>query len=125
MGKKVLVLAELKDGHLRNVAFEAVSAAKLVAGDGEVIATILGSNASTQVDKLAQYGANIIYTVADEKLNQYTSTTYVQAFLQVINEVRPDVIFLGHTAIGKDLAPRIAAKLEIGLISDATDLTVE
>ena len=125
MGKKVLVLAELRDGNLRNVAFEAVSAAKLVASDGEVVAAIFGSNAQSQVDELAQYGANVVYTVTNAQLDQYTPTTYVQAFLQVVDAVKPDVIFLGHTAVGKDLAPRVAAKLEIGLISDVIDLALE
>lgn len=125
MGKKVLVLAELRDGVLRNVSYEALSAARQVAEDGEVIAALFGSGVADKAEVLGDYGADTVYVVENEKLNQYTPTPYVQAFMQIINEVSPEVILMGHTGIGKDLAPRIAAKLNIGLISDATDLQLE
>jgi electron transfer flavoprotein alpha subunit len=55
-------------------------------------------------------------------LNQYTTDAYTQAFAQLLQEVNPDVIFMGHTSIGRDLAPRVAARFQLGLISDVTDV---
>ncbi len=125
MTKKVLVLAEIRDGKLRNVSLEGLAAARKVSQDGEVIAAVFGSDAGAQTSTLGHYGADAVYVVDNAKLDQYTPSAYVQAFTELIEAIKPDVILAGHTAIGKDLAPRVAAKLEIGLISDATDLTVE
>ena len=111
MTKKVLVLAELREGNIRNVSFEALSAAKTVSQGGEIIAAVMGSDAPAQASVLGQYGADIVYILEDQKLDQYTPSAYVQAFTQLIQATNPDVIFIGHTAIGKDLAPRVAARL--------------
>lgn len=125
MSKKVLVLAETRDGNVRNVSFEALSAAQKVAEGGEIIAALLGSGASPFVSSLARYGADKVYTVSDERLDQYTPDAYVQAFTQLVKETSPDVIFMGHTSIGKDLAPRMASKLGLGLISDVTNVVLD
>lgn len=125
MTKKVLVLAEIRDGNLRNVSLEGLAAARRVAQDGEVIAAVFGSEANQQTSTLGHYGADTVYVVDNPMLNQYTPSAYVQAFNELVQTINPDVIFIGHTAVGKDLAPRVAARLAIGLISDATDLAVE
>jgi len=125
MSKKVLVLAEVRDGNLRNVSLEGLAAARRVAEGGEVVAAVLGSDAQKHATILGQYGADTVYAVENEKLDQYTPTAYVQAINELVQTINPEVIFMGHTAAGKDLAPRVAARLGIGLISDATDLTVE
>lgn len=125
MSKNVLVLAEVRGGNLRNVSLEALSAAKKVANGGKVIAALFGSELDSFVKPLAQYGADEIYLIRNKQLDIYTTDAYTQAFTQVIQEVKPDAIILGHTAIGKDLAPRVAARLQLGLISDCTDLEVK
>lgn len=122
---KVLVLAEKKDGKLRNVSFEALTAGVRVANGGEVVAALFGSDAASFASQLADYGANKVYVVANDKLNQYTTDGFVQALLAVIDAVKPDVILTGHTSIGKDLFPRIAARLGAGLVSDCTDVAFE
>lgn len=123
--RKVLVLAEVRDGNVRNVSFESLSAAKQVADGGEIATALFGSDTSSHVSVLAHHGADKVYMATDEKLNHYTSDAYTQAFTQLVQQINPDVIFMGHTAIGKDLAPRIAAILGLGLVSDITDLSVE
>lgn len=124
MSKNVLVLAEIRDGNLRNVSFEALTAAKKVASGGKVTAALFGSGAASHADRLAHYGAEQVYLVADSQLDTYTTDAFTQAFTQVIEAVKPDAILLGHTAVGKDMAPRVAARLGLGLISDCTDLEV-
>lgn len=118
--KKVLVLAETRDNQLRNVSFEALAAAAKIAEGGEIVAAVFGTADEALANKLAEYGASKIYLVKNDALNSYTPDAYTQAVVQVINQAGPDAIVAGHTAIGRDLAPRVAARLGYGLVSDAT-----
>ncbi|MGD6899141.1 electron transfer flavoprotein subunit alpha/FixB family protein [Bacillus infantis] len=122
MARKVLVLGEVRDGSLRNVSFEAIAAAKTASEGGEVVGVLIGDSVSSLGAELIQYGADRVVTVEDEKLKQYSSDGFSQALLAVVDSENPEGIVFGHTALGKDLSPRIAAKLESGLISDAVSV---
>lgn len=117
---KALVLAESRDGNLRNVSFEAIAAANLVAD--EVVVALIGQNVAADALQLAARGAHQVLVVEDERLQHYTPDGYGQVFMQLIERVAPDVIVFGHTSLGKDLSPKIAAKLQAGLISDVTSI---
>jgi electron transfer flavoprotein alpha subunit len=122
MGKKVLVLGEVRDGSLRNVTFEALAAARLVAGEGEVTGVLVGNSVSFFANDLIHYGADRVLIVEHEKLAQYTPDGYSQALYKVIENTTPEAIIFGHTSLGKDISAKMAAKLDAGLISDATAL---
>lgn len=124
MSRKVLVLGEVRDGSLRNVSFEAVAAAATVAEGGEVVGVLVGESVSALGLELVKYGADRVVVVEDAKLAQYTADGYAQALLAVIDQEKPEGIVFGHTALGKDLSPKIAARLSSGLISDATAVEV-
>ncbi|RDB33505.1 electron transfer flavoprotein subunit alpha/FixB family protein [Exiguobacterium sp. RIT594] len=117
---KALVLAESRDGNLRNVSFEAIAAANLVAD--EVVVALIGQNVAADAAQLATRGAHQVLVVEDERLQHYTPDGYGQVFMQLLDRVAPDVIVFGHTSLGKDLSPKIAAKLQAGLISDVTSI---
>jgi electron transfer flavoprotein alpha subunit len=125
MSKKVLVFVESKDGKLRNISFEALTVAQQLADGGEVAAVLIGTGASGFVQEVSQYGPDKVYLLEDGALSMYTTDAYTQAFSQLIEEVQADVILMGHTAIGKDLAPRLAARLGAGLVSDCTGAALE
>ena len=125
MGKKILVLGEIRDGDLRNVSYEAVAAARVMANGGEVIAVLFGESIDNEIEKMIQYGANRAVKVEHSDLKSYTTDAYQQALLQVIEVEKADGLVMGHTAIGKDLAPRIAAKLNAGLVSDAVKIEMD
>ncbi|PGU00504.1 MULTISPECIES: electron transfer flavoprotein subunit alpha [Bacillus cereus group] len=125
MARKVLVMGEVRDGSLRNVSFEAVAAAKTIAEGGEVVGLLVGDSITSFASELIHYGADRVVTVESDKLKSYTSDGYAQAFLAVYAEEKPEGIVFGHTALGKDLSPKLAAKLEAGLVSDVTALEVE
>lgn len=126
MSDKVLVIGESRDGALRNVTFEAIAAAKKINGDGEVVGVLLGDNElSAQANEMIYYGADRVVTIQHDNLKTYTSEGYGQGVLSVIDDEKPSGIVMGHTAIGKDLTPKIASKLNIGLISDVTDMEVD
>jgi electron transfer flavoprotein alpha subunit len=125
VGRSVLVFAEIRDGQLRNVSLESISAAKKISGGGTIQAVLFDSSKTAHAETLAQYGADKVYVVENDNLNQYTNDAYTQAFIQVMNAVNPDVVLLGHTAIGRDFAPRVAARLGLGIISDCIAVAVQ
>ncbi|WHY01402.1 electron transfer flavoprotein subunit alpha/FixB family protein [Neobacillus sp. DY30] len=124
MSKDVLVVAEKRNGSLRNVSFEALAAAQKIAAGGKVTAVLFGKGDNGDAGQLAQYGADQVYLVTNEELNAYSTDAFSQAFTEVIQNVNPDAVLLGHTALGRDLAPRLAARLGLGLVSDCTAVEV-
>lgn len=120
MSDKIIVIGEAREGELRNVSFEAIAAAKKTNSEAEVIGLIVGEGNLERLGKeLIHYGADRAVTVSHEKLKDYTSEGYGQAIMAVVNEESPTGIVMGHTSIGKDLTPKLASKLQTGLISDA------
>jgi electron transfer flavoprotein alpha subunit len=125
MSKTILVFGEAREGALRQVTLEALAAARKVSQGGLIIATFFGPDGEQHANTLTHYGADKVILIKNEELRQYTTDGYSQALLHVVNEVNPDGIILGHTSLGKDLSPRVAAKLKSGLISDCTQIEME
>ena len=125
MRKNVLVFAETQGGQIRNVSLEALSAANIIAQGGMVTVAVFGSQKPNDIQALAYYGADKIIYVEEEKLHLYCSEAFSQALVQVVKSESPDAIVLGHTAIGRELAPHVAAKLQWGLISDCIHIENE
>lgn len=125
MANKVLILAELRDHKVRNVSFEAIAAGKKLAAGGEVVIVLMGDSVQSHCEKMFQFGADRVVIVEDEKLENYTPDGYTQAFLTVYDKEKPNAIVFGHTALGKDLSPKIANKLKLGLISDVIAIEEE
>jgi len=123
MSDKILVVGESQDGELRNVSFEAISAAKKINEDAEVVALLLGdSDLNAQAEEMIQYGADRAITVTHDNLKNYTSEGYGQVLKEVMEEEDPVGVVMGHTSIGKDVTPKVAGRLELGLISDAIEI---
>ncbi|MFG6148333.1 electron transfer flavoprotein subunit alpha/FixB family protein [Halobacillus sp. B23F22_1] len=126
MSKKVLVIGEAREGTLRNVTFEAIAAANIISDGGEVVGVLCGEGQLEEMGKeMIYYGADRVITVANENLKTYTSDGYGQALQAVIDDESPEGIVMGHTSIGKDITPKLASRLESGLISDATEVVAE
>ncbi|SFG58143.1 electron transfer flavoprotein alpha subunit apoprotein [Halobacillus alkaliphilus] len=126
MSKKVLVIGEAREGSLRNVTFEAIAAGNIVSDGGEVVGVLCGAgDLNSMAQEMVYHGASRVITVANEELKTYTSDGYGQAIYQVIQDESPEGIIMGHTAIGKDVTPKLASRLESGLVSDATEVVVE
>lgn len=99
---------------------------KKIDADGEVVGMLCGDTGlSEQAQEMIYYGADRAVTVEHENLKTYTSEGYGQAVMAVAEDESPDAIIMGHTAIGKDLTPKVASKLDSGLISDATSIEQE
>lgn len=126
MSEKILVVGEAQDGELRNVSFETIAAARKVKEDAEVVALLLGdTDLNEQAEEMIKYGADRAITVTHDNLKNYTSEGYGQVVMEVLQEEDPYGVIIGHTSVGKDVSPKIAGRLELGLISDATDIEVD
>lgn len=119
MGKTFLIIAECKGGKLRQVTYETIGAARIAAEDGDRLqAVLVGSGVSGLSGEFANYGVDHIYVIDDTSLEHYNPEAYFSAIRGALDAAKPDAVFLGHTAQGKDLAPQLAAALGAGQISD-------
>ena len=123
----ILCLAEQNDGKLRRASLEAVSEARRLSGPlaASVEAVLMGPGASGLAGELASYGADKLHVFEDAAFASYASEAYARAFAQVIAATKAAVVLIPFTALGKDLAPRVAAKVGAGLASDCVALSVE
>ncbi|HBY95312.1 MAG TPA: electron transfer flavoprotein subunit alpha, partial [Chloroflexi bacterium] len=129
MAENVLVVAESRDGEVKKITYEAMTAAAAVAEalDGEVRVAVLGSGLDSDAlaADLGARGAETVYVLDDEGLDRYAAEAYAEALKELIEDEAPALVLLGATAQGRDLAPRLGAKLEVALASDITGLRVE
>ncbi|WP_027964640.1 electron transfer flavoprotein subunit alpha/FixB family protein [Halalkalibacillus halophilus] len=120
---KFLAFGEARDGELRNVSFETVAAARQIDESSEVVAVVFtDANAESFANEMIKHGADRAVTVEHSDLKEYTTDAYTQAAMAVIEQENPDGLVMGHTSAGKDLSPRLASKLDNGLISDVTSI---
>ncbi|WDH96238.1 electron transfer flavoprotein subunit alpha/FixB family protein [Paenibacillus urinalis] len=126
MSKTLLVYAENRDGRLRQVALETLGAAQQIAGAQDRIQVVVaGSDITSAVSELVPYGVDLIYTIEHSALEHYNPEAYLAALKSVLQQAAPDLVLFGHTALGKDLAPLVAAHLRAGQISDITSIELE
>lgn len=125
--KDIYVVAEQRDGKVAKVTHELLGEAKLLAADlGEkVVAVVIGANVQDQAQEMLEYGADEVVVVEDERLEEYITEPYTKALVQMIQEFDPNIVLFGATSIGRDLAPRIAARVHTGLTADCTHLDID
>ena len=126
MGNNVLIIAEQRDGVLKKVAFEmlGIGAELAAALGGSVEAALLGAGLGDLPNTLAQYGATKVYVADDDALAVYSSEGYTNILAALAGKAEPAIILVGATALGKDLAPRLAARLGVGVASDCVGLEI-
>lgn len=120
----VLVYIENTDGQLKKSAFEVASYAKEIASvmGTEAIAIAIGGIAQEELSKLGLYGINKVLHVSNENLKSFVNQAYASIIASAAQKENANVVILSNTFSGKGLAPRIATKLEAGLVSGATGL---
>ena len=125
--KGVYIFAQQVDGEVSGVTLELIGKGKELAKDleTEVTAVLMGSNVEGLVDELGAYGADKVILVDDPCLKEYTTEPYAHTMDRVIAEFKPAVVLYGATAIGRDVAPRISARVHTGLTADCTKLEVD
>jgi electron transfer flavoprotein alpha subunit len=127
MSKNVFVFAEQRDGKLQKVSIELLGKARELADalHQEVVAVLLGHNITEKAAELIAYGASEVITVDHLTLKEYITEPYAKAVAAVIKKREPEIMLFGATSIGRDLAPRISARVHTGLTADCTGLAIE
>ena len=125
MAKGIWVFAEVKDGNVRKITFELLSQGKKMAEklSEELVAVLLGSGVESLTGRLAEY-ADKVYWVDDPALSQYTTDAYAAVLTNLLKEHQPSIFLCGATVMGKDLSPRVATRLQTGLSTDCTALSI-
>lgn len=124
--KGVYVFAQQVDNEISSIAFELLGKAKDLAKDlsTDVTAVLIGSGIKGLADQLAEYGADKVIVVDDPELKDYRTEPYAHALSSVINQYKPEIMLVGATAIGRDLGPRVSARVATGLTADCTVLEI-
>ena len=114
------------DNVISNIAYELIGKGKELAKDlgVEVTAVLVGSDVKGLADQLAEYGADKVIVVDDPELKEYRTEPYTHAIASVIKEFKPEIFLIGATAIGRDLGPRVCARIHTGLTADCTKLDI-
>ena len=125
--KGVFVFVQQVDGVIMNVSYELIGKGKELAATlgAEVTAVLLGSKVDALPASLARYGADRVIVVDDPALETYMTEPYTMALTAVVNHYKPDIMLYGATAIGRDLAPRVSARVHTGLTADCTGLDIQ
>ena len=124
--KGVYIFAEQVDGKLSGIAFELLGKANELAKDldTDVTAVVVGSGIKDLADQLAEYGADKVIVIDDPECKEYRTEPYAHALASAINEFKPEIMLVGATPIGRDLGPRVSARVATGLTADCTSLDI-
>lgn len=124
--KNIFVFAEQRGGKIQPVALELIGKASDLAAElGEkVVAMLLGHNVSSLAQELIEYGADEVIVADAPELENYITEEYAQVVSQIADKYLPSIILFGATTIGRDLAPRLSARLTTGLTADCTKLEI-
>jgi Electron transfer flavoprotein, alpha subunit len=121
---KFLVFIEQREGKIRKASLEALSLARRLAG-GPVAAVLPGKGVAALASGLGKYGAGVVYVADREDLALYSTRGYVGALDAAARKESPDAVLIAATAMGKDVAPRFAARHDVSVLADLMDLRVE
>lgn len=124
--KGILVFAEQRNGVIQNVAFELIGKARELADSisEQVTAVLLGQGITQLADELIHAGADRVLVVDHELLKDYITEPYTEAVHHIVNTYLPEIVLIGATTIGRDLGPRLSARLQTGLTADCTGLEI-
>ena len=127
MAQGVWTIAEQREGELRKITYEMVSEGRRLADalGQELTTVLLGSNIKEKAAELAKYGADKVIVASDPRLDPYTTDAYVAVISELVKAGDPSILILGASVQGKDLAARLAARLDVGMAQDCTAFGIE
>lgn len=125
--KGVWVFAEQRDGKLQKISLELLGKGREIADKlgTELTAVVLGYNTQDIADNLLSYGADKVLACDSKFLLHYSTDAYTKVICDLAKERKPEIIFIGATFIGRDLGPRVSARLRTGLTADCTELDID
>lgn len=125
--KNIWVFAEQRQGEISPVVIELLGEGKKLADEigAELCAVLLGKDIKGLTKELISYGAQKVYVADSPLLENYTTDAYTKVICDAVNEFKPEIMLLGATHIGRDLAPRMSSRLDTGLTADCTKLEID
>lgn len=122
----ILVFIEQRNAKIKKVSFEALGVARRLADriNSNVVALLIGDHLDDLIKEISRYGADRIYLADDPIFSRYSSEGYLSVISDLSQQIRPTAILFGATAMGKDLAPRLAARLKTGIASDCISIDI-
>jgi electron transfer flavoprotein alpha subunit len=125
MAGGIWVLVAHEDGAVRRLTYELLGKAGELAGQGGVTAVLVGGEVGVDAEALGAYGADEVLVLASPALAAYTAEAYTAALLPLLARERPEVLLIGSTAQGRDLAPRLAVRAGAAIVTDCQTLARE
>ena len=124
--KGVYIFAQQVDNEISSISLELLGKAKSLAADLDesVTAILVGYQVKNLADKLAEFGADKVIVIDDPELKDYRTEPYAHAIASVVKKFKPEILLVGATAIGRDLGPRVSARIHTGLTADCTSLDI-
>ncbi len=123
MANKILAVLEQREGKIKKVSFEVASLAAKLSKDLNMPAqAVVVGNDINSIEEISKFGLSDITILKNQQLQDYSSSAYSTAISKFAGDIQAGIIILGNTALGNDLAPRLAVKLDAGCIVDCTDL---
>ena len=125
--KNVWVFCEQRQGVMMPTTFELISEGRKLADElgVELCGILLGDNVDGIAAELGEYGADKVYVYNSPLLKDFTTDAYTKVIVEAVEEIKPEVLLFGASNIGRDLAPRCAARLHTGLCADCTHLDID
>ena len=125
--KNVWVFCEQRQGVMMPTTFELISEGRKLADElgVELCGILLGDNVDGIAEELGGYGADKVYVYNSPLLKDYTTDAYTKVITDAVEEIKPEILLFGASNIGRDLAPRCAARLHTGLCADCTHLDID
>ena len=125
--KGVWVFAEQREGKLTPVSLELLGKAQELAEqlNEEVSALLLGFQVSAMADTLIKHGAEKVFLAEHSALKDYRTIAYTEVVEELVKEHKPNILLMGATHVGRDLAPRVSRRVGVGLTADCTELTID
>jgi len=124
----VMVFAEQREGKIEKVAFELLGKGREIAEkiNDKLTAVLVGADLTNEMaQELIAFGADRVIKVSNKAFANYTTEPYTKAVTKVIQQEKPEIVFVGATTIGRDLAPRVSARIHTGLTADCTLLDID
>ncbi len=123
----VMVIAEIKDGSVKKSTFEVLTLGRELAdaSGGELSVVLAGEGIESKASGLGKYGADRVFVLDDPKLSRYTTEGFVGAMASLIQRTGPEMVLMSNSVLSRDFAPRLAARLGAGLLTDCVELVRE
>jgi len=127
MKREVWVFTQRENNSIAEISFELLGKGREIADKlgANLAAVVIGSRISEMAPPLIAHGADKVYLAQHDRLASYTTLPYTRVLVDLVNRFKPEILLLGATALGRDLAPRVASTLKVGITADCTDLAID